>query len=91
MRTLITQEDKDILEAQTTCAHCSDEKGFQPVDKPTLDMIATEKKGTSSLWYKQFPWLTVCLTYKKYCLYYCRYATQHSLLSFTKMEGEDFH
>ena len=36
----ITQEDKeDTLEAQTTCsAHCcsSNEKGFQPMDKPTL-------------------------------------------------------
>ena len=44
----ITQEDKeDTLEAQSTCSgHCcsSYEKGFQPVDKPTLDMIATEKK-----------------------------------------------
>jgi hypothetical protein len=48
----VTQQDKeDAPEAQAACtAHCcSDGKGFQPVDKPTLDMIATfSLNGTSS-------------------------------------------
>ena len=52
MKTSFIQQDmEDALEAQTACtARCcsSDEKGFQPVDKPTLDMIATQK-GTFSL------------------------------------------
>ena len=88
----ITQEDEDTLEAQTTCsARCSsNEKGFQPVDKPTLDMIATEKRNFQPQWYKQFPWLTMCLTYKKLFCLYCRYATQHHLLSFSKMGEKAF-
>ena len=89
----ITQEDKDTLEAQTTCtAHCcfSDEKGFQPVDKSTLDMIATEKRNFQPQWYKQFPWLTICLTYKKVFCLYCRYATRRHLLSFSKMGEKTF-
>ena len=83
---------EDTLEAQSTCSgHCSSyEKGFQPVDKPTLDMIATEKMNFQPQWYKQFPWLTVCLTYKKVFCLYCRYANQHNLLSFSKMGEKAF-
>ena len=64
----IIQPDEAALEvAQAACTAqcCSNEKGFQPVDKPTLDMIATEKRHFQPQWYKQFPWLTIFLTYKK--------------------------
>ena len=71
---VVEQDSEDVL---NVCAgHCSsDEKGYQPVDRPTLDMIATEKRNFQPRWYKQFPWLTVCLTYKKVFCFYCRYAT----------------
>ena len=93
---VIQQDKEEALKAQTACvAHCcsSDEKGFQPVDNPTGDIIATEKRNFQPQWYKQFPWLTICLTYKKVFCLYCRYATQHHLLSFSKIGGggEGFH
>lgn len=90
---IIQQDKDDALESQTTCtAHCcaSVEKKFQPVDKATLDMIATEKRNFQPQWYKQFPWLTICLTYKKVFCLYCRYATHHHLLSFSKMGEKAF-
>lgn len=81
---------------QAACsAYCcsSDEKGFQPIDKHTLDIKnATEKKNFQPQWYKQFPWLTLCLTYKKVFRLYCRYATQDYcyLFSFSKMGEKAF-
>jgi hypothetical protein len=49
-------------------------------------MIATEKKSQPQC-YKQFPWLTICLTYKKVFCLCCRYAT---LLSISKMGEKAF-
>ena len=53
---IIEQDKDDALEAQTTCtAHCcaSVEEGFQPIDKTTLDMIATEKRSFQPQWYTE--------------------------------------
>ena len=86
-----TSIDKGIFEhtqVHTTCtARCCSSlvERFQPVDKATLDMIASEKRNFQPQWYKQFFWLTVCLTYKRVFCLYCRYAAQHNMLSFTKM------
>lgn len=66
------------------------EKRFQPVDKATLDMIATEKRNFQLQWYKQILWLTICLTHKKVFCLYCRYATHHHLLTFSKMGEKAF-
>ena len=60
-------------------------KSFQPTDKPTLDSLATDKRRFQSQWYKQFPWLSLCLTVGKvYCLY-CQFAEKCNLLTCSKM------
>ena len=88
-----THENNGVDIPQSICtAQCcsSDEKGFHPIDKPTLHLIATEKRNFQSQWYKQFPWLTICTTYKKVFCLHCRYATKHNLLSFSKMGEKAF-
>ena len=66
------------------------EKSFQPTDKPTLNSLATDKRRFQSLWYKQFPWLSICLTVgKAYCLY-CRFAEKRNMLTFSKMGEKAF-
>ena len=59
-------------EDSSTCtAKCcfSFEKPFQPTDKHTLDTLATDKRKYQSQWYKQFRWLTICVTVgKTFCL-----------------------
>ena len=66
------------------CIHS--DKPFQPVDKKTLLTLSIKKRNFQPQWYKQFPWISVCTTYKKvYCLY-CRHATKHNLISFSKGE-----
>ena len=68
--------------SQTSCTRecCSNfEKTSQPTDKPALNSLATDKRRFQSQWYKQFPWLSICLTVgKAYCLY-CRFAKIHNL------------
>ena len=61
------------------CIH-SDEP-FHPIDKKTLSIFTIKKRNFQPQWYKQFPWVSVCITYKKvYCLY-CRHATKRNLIS----------
>ena len=70
----------------TICCACS-ETVFQRIDKLTLsNLIANfKKRNFQPQWYKQFPWLSVCISSKKvYCLY-CRHASQHNLITFSKM------
>ena len=61
------------------CIHS--DKPFQPIDKKTLSIFTIKKRNFQPQWYKQFPWVSVCITYKKvYCLY-CRHATKRNLIS----------
>jgi len=49
------------------CIVC--DKAFQPTDKKTVETFTTKKRNFQPQWYKQFPWVSVCTTYKKaYCL-----------------------
>ena len=81
--------------APTNCTvQCcvSTDRAFQPVDKRTLLTFTNkdQKRNFQPQWYKQFPWVSVCTTSKKaYCLY-CRHASQHNLITFSKMEEKAF-
>ena len=72
-----------------TAACCSNEYNpYQPSDKAILSTLSKGKRNFLSSWYKQHPWLTVCVAKKKAFCLYCRYAVKHDLLTFSKM-GEN--
>ena len=80
-------------EDSSTCtAECwfSFEKPFQPTDKHTLDTLATDKRKFQSQWYKQFRWLTICMTVGKAFSLYCHFTVKHKLLTFSKMGEKAF-
>ena len=83
------EHNSDTVHTSCTALCCSSsEKAFQPTDKSTLSRLKVKDRTFQAQWYKRFPWLTVCTTTNKaYCLY-CRYATQHNIISFSKM-GEN--
>ena len=71
------------------CCACS-ETVFQPIDKLALSKLTAKKRAFQPQWYKQFPWLSVCIySNKVYCLY-CRHASQHNLITFSKMGEKTF-
>ena len=78
-----------VIECTAPC--CSTpEKAFQPIDKPTLAKLSVKKRNFQPQWYKQFSWLTVCISSKKaYCLYF-RHAVQHNLIMFSKIGEKAF-
>ena len=60
---------------ESACEPCTAEccssiaKVFQPTDKHLLESLATTRKFQSQ-WYKQFSWLTICMTVgKAFCIY----------------------
>ena len=63
---------------------CTDPKPFQPVNSVVLASLANKDRNFVVDWFKQFPWLTLCLTKKKVFCVYCRYISQHQLLTFSK-------
>ena len=63
---------------------CTDPKPFQPVNSVVLANLANKDRNFVVDWFKQFPWLTLCLTKKKVFCVYCRYISQHQLLTFSK-------
>lgn len=63
----------------------SEEKAFQPNDKPTVQLLRAKKRNFQPSWYKQFPWLSVCTNRKKVD---CRYAVKQNWFTFGNA-GED--
>ena len=72
------------VEVDTECAYIFElygtictaiEKTFQPIDKLTLAKLTANKRNFQPQWYKQIPWLSVCISSRKvYCLY-CKYTS----------------
>lgn len=93
VETPCTDSRDSTISGEVSCTRecCSSlEKSFQPTDKVTLDSLATDKRRFQSQWYKQFPWVSICLTVRKaYCLY-CRFAEKRHLLTFSKMGEKAF-
>ena len=71
------------------CCSTADE-AFQPTDKPTLSGLSSKQRNFQSKWYKDYPWLSVCATYKKVFCLYCRYGSNHGLLSFANFGEKAF-
>ena len=66
---------------------CSNEsKPFQP-NGDELSCLTKNSRKFLSLWFKQYPWLTVCLTAKKVYCFYCKYAMKHKWLSFSNCKA----
>lgn len=63
---------------------------FQPITSTELKSLATEKRNFQPQWYKQFRWLTICMTVQRAFCLYCRYASKHKLLMFSKMGEKAF-
>ena len=80
------ESSSDTVPRGCTALCCSIiDKAFQPIDKRTLSTLTIKKRNFQPQWYKQFPWVSICTTYKNaYCLY-CRHAAKHNLISFSKM------
>ena len=71
------------------CCSAAD-NAYQPTDKKTLARLANKRRNFQPHWFKRFPWLSICTTDNKvYCIC-CRYATQHGLISFSKMGERAF-
>ena len=70
----------------TTCVAqcCLGEGPYQPTDKSTLQSLASKNRNFQPSWYKKFPWVSVCLTYKRAFCLYCRYASKHNWIAFSK-------
>ena len=70
----------------STCTHqcCTDQKPFQPVNQVVLASLANKGRNFVVNWFKQFPWLTLCLTKKKVFCFYCRHISQRERLTFSK-------
>ena len=73
--------DDEGATVRFTALCCTDSKEtYQPTNKQALFQLSQEGRNFQPQWYKQFPWLTICMTSKKaYCLY-SWYAVQHNIL-----------
>jgi len=69
------------------CCHSLD-KPYQPRDDKSLSCLTNCKRNFMAHWYKDYPWLSVCITKQKVFCYYCRYVDQHCTLNFSN-RGED--
>ncbi len=70
---------------------CSDEtKAYHPTDKFTLQALKTKGRSFQSSWFKQFPWISVCVNRKKVFCIYCKHAKKHELFTFSKCGEKTF-
>lgn len=85
----LTDDEEDAVSCTALC--CTDSsKAYQPTNKQALSLLTQKGRNFQPQWYKQFTWLTVCMTSKKvYCLY-CRYAVQHKMITFIKTGEKAF-
>ena len=81
--------EQSSQQCSAQCCSTADE-AFQPTDKPTLSGLSSKQRNFQSKWYKDYPWLSVCATYKKVFCLYCRYGSNHGLLSFANCGEKAF-
>lgn len=85
-----TAENESVVPVCSGQCCGSDEIAFQPKDKPTLLTLTAKKRNFQPQWYKQYSQLSVCTTQKKVFCLYCRYATKHKLITFSKIGDKAF-
>ena len=79
-----------VQDCHGTCCKVDMNSAFQPQDKETLGSFAKGGRNFMCKWYKVHPWLTVCEERKKAFCFYCKYATNHGLLTFSKKAENTF-
>ena len=72
------------------CCDASSEKPFQPTDTTTLSSFTVNNRSFQPQWYEKFAWLTVCMTTKRAYCFYCKYAMQSNLSTFSRMSDSAF-
>ena len=81
-------ESTEIINAEPT-AVCSDiscssdMKPFQPSDKALLRKLTRNGSNFVSCWFKEYPWLTMCISKNSVLYMYCKSAAKHGLLQFS--------
>jgi hypothetical protein len=88
-----SQIASETMDTTTGCSpQCcsSEEKAFQPSDKPSIQLLSSKNRSFQSSWYKKFPWLSVCIQRKKVFCFYCRYAVKRNWLTFSKNSEKIF-
>ena len=81
-------ESTEIINAEPT-AVCSDiscssdMKPFQPSDKALLRKLTRNGRNFVSCWFKEYPWLTMCISKNSVLYMYCKSAAKHGLLQFS--------
>ena len=61
----INQDQDDLPSVFCECQGCTaQDKAYQPSDKSTVQKLSTQSRTFQSLWFKKFPWPSICSTRK---------------------------
>ena len=79
-----------VAECQELCCSTSQSSPFQPHEAHFLHSLTTGGRRFMHNWYKIYPWLSICKTRKRAFCFYCKYATTHNMLTFSKRAEPTF-
>ena len=79
-----TDDSTNEQDCHGTCCKVDMNSPFQPQSKETIGSFAKGGRNFMCKWYKLHPWLTVCEERKKAFCFYCKNATNHGLLTFSR-------
>lgn len=83
----INQDQDDLPSVFCECQGCTDQdNAYQLSDKSTLQKLSTQSRNFQSLWFKKFPWLSICSTRKKCFAYIADTSTNIMFLCSLKWE-----
>ena len=88
-------ESTEIINAETM-AVCSDiccssgMKPFQPSDKALLRKLTRNGRNFFSCWFKEYPWLTMCISKNSVLCMYCKSAAKYGSLQFSHNSNPAF-
>ncbi len=80
-----------VRQDDSTCMSicCSDEnKPYQPQEEGTLSLFVKKDRWFLPSWYFKYSWITLCTSKRKIFCFYCKFAHNHKVLSFST-RGED--
>ena len=86
----LLDNESPAAECQELCCSTSQSNPFQPHDAHTLHSLITGGRRFMHSWYKVYPWLSICKTRKRVFCFYCKYATTHNMLTFSKRAEPTF-
>ena len=85
-------ESTEITNADVCNDICcsNDTKPFQPSDKALLRKLTRNGRNFVSGWFKEYPWLTMCISKNSVLCMYCKSAAKHGLLQFSHNSNSSF-